>query len=123
MPFCLQVYDALNAMGSTAWSINSVLLGRVEHAYRVLKGGFCGLPLHETLDVAPVPPPLPKSFRTDTQNGQLTAHVSCHLVQESEVLCKLCLDAKKKNSEESMANVTRPGWLSVLSLCETCNMG
>ena len=76
MPWCVQVYDALNAMGKTAWSINPILLQQVEHAYRVLKGGFCGLPLHETLDVAPIPPPLAKCFRTEAHNGQLTAYVS-----------------------------------------------
>ena len=73
---CAQVYDALNAMGQTGWSINSTILDRLEYAYKELKGGFCGLPLHGSLDVFPVPPPLPKLFRTEAVKGQLTASVS-----------------------------------------------
>lgn len=72
----MQVYDALNAMGKTAWSINRTILERVEHAYRELKGGFVGLPLHGSLDIHTVPPPLPNVFRTSVRKGQLTASVS-----------------------------------------------
>lgn len=73
---CAQVYDALNAMGQTGWSINTTILDRLQHAYTELKGGFCGLPLHGSLDIVPVPPPLPKLFRTEVVKGQLTASVS-----------------------------------------------
>lgn len=78
MVWTLQVYDALNAMGSTAWSINATILENVEYAYKELQGGFVGLPLHGSMDVHPVPPPLSKLFRTEAEKGQLKAYVSLH---------------------------------------------
>ena len=73
---CLQVYKALNSMGETAWGINPRILEQVQHAYKDLKGGFCGLPLHESVEDAPLPPPPSRVFRIDAYRGQLSARVS-----------------------------------------------
>lgn len=70
------MYEALNAMGETAWGINPSILEQVQVAYKELKGGFCGLPLHDSVDSAPLPTPPSKVFRTEVSNGQLTAQVS-----------------------------------------------
>ena len=73
---CPQVYEALNSMGETAWGINPRLLEQVQHAYKDLKGGFCGLPLHESVEDAPLPTQPSQLFRTDVYRGQLSARVS-----------------------------------------------
>ena len=64
-------------MGETAWGINPRILEQVQHAYQKLKGGFCGLPLHESVEDAPLPTPPSRVFRTDVYRGQLSARVSC----------------------------------------------
>ena len=63
-------------MGETAWGINPRILEQVQHAYKDLKGGFCGLPLHESVEDAPLPPPPSRVFRIDAYRGQLSARVS-----------------------------------------------
>lgn len=65
-------------MGETAWGINARILEQVQYAYTELKGGFCGLPLHESVQDAPMPTPPSRVFRTDVYKGRLTARVSCH---------------------------------------------
>ena len=72
-----QVYEALNAMGETAWSINPVILKRIQTAYIDLKGGFCGLPLHDSVPTVPLPPKPTSVFRSEgAKNGQLVVGVS-----------------------------------------------
>ena len=75
-------------MGETAWGINPLILERVQTAYRDLKGGFCGLPLHDSMAAAVLPPMPSQVFRTEVRKGQLTVGVSppslfcpalCHL--------------------------------------------
>ncbi len=63
-------------MGETAWGINPIILERIQTAYRDMKGGFCGLPLHDTVTPAPLPPMPSQVFRSEVKNGQLTASVS-----------------------------------------------
>ena len=63
-------------MGETAWGINPRVLEQVQHAYKGLKGGFCGLPLHESVEDAPLPTQPSRVFRTEVSRGQLTARVS-----------------------------------------------
>ena len=63
-------------MGETAWGINPIVLERIQTAYRNMKGGFCGLPLHDSVNSAPLPPMPCQVFRSDVKNGQLTASVS-----------------------------------------------
>ena len=72
-----QVYEALNAMGETAWSINPIILKHIQTAYNELKGGFCGLPLHDSVPTAPLPPKPTQVFRSEgSKNGQLVVGVS-----------------------------------------------
>ncbi len=63
-------------MGETAWGINPIILERIQTAYRDMKGGFCGLPLHDTVTPAPLPPMPCQVFRSEVKNGQLSASVS-----------------------------------------------
>lgn len=70
-----QIYEALNAMGETAWGINPIILERIQTAYRGMKGGFCGLPFHDSVASAPLPPMPSQVFRSEVKNGQLTANV------------------------------------------------
>ena len=62
-------------MGETAWGINPQVLEQVQIAYKEMKGGFCGLPLHESVDSAPLPTPPSQVFRTQVYKGQLSARV------------------------------------------------
>ena len=64
-------------MGETAWGINPRILEQVQHAYQNLKGGFCGLPLHESVEDAPLPTQPSRVFRSEVYRGQLSARVSC----------------------------------------------
>lgn len=88
---CEQVYEALNSMGETAWGINPKVLEQVQHAYQDLKGGFCGLPLHESVEDAPLPTQPPQRFRTDVYKGQLTARVSCPTIVCADVHDHPCI--------------------------------
>ena len=63
-------------MGETAWGINPIILERIQTAYRGMKGGFCGLPFHDSVASAPLPPMPSQVFRSEVKNGQLTANVS-----------------------------------------------
>ena len=73
----LQVYEALNALGETAWSINEDVLEAVEHAYQVEGGGMAGLPLHTSKgEPAVVPERPPLRYRTEAKHGRMIAAVS-----------------------------------------------
>ncbi|KAL3133849.1 hypothetical protein ABBQ32_008318 [Trebouxia sp. C0010 RCD-2024] len=94
-----QVYEALNSMGETAWGINGRILEQVQHAYQKLKGGFCGLPLHESVEDAPFPTPPSKVFRTDVYKGRLTARVMDRSKREVAAFRSEVNRAKKKRRE------------------------
>lgn len=73
----LQVYEALNALGETAWSINDDVLEAVEYAYQVEGGGMAGLPLHSSKgEPALVPERPPLRYRTEAKHGRMIAAVS-----------------------------------------------
>ena len=62
-------------MGETAWGINSQVLEQVQIAYKDMKGGFCGLPLNDSVDSCPLPAAPSQVFRTEVHKGQLFAKV------------------------------------------------
>jgi len=80
-------------MGETAWGINPIVLERIQTAYRDMKGGFCGLPLHDSVKSAPLPPMPSQVFRSEVKNGQLTASVSLYTCASSPTLQALLFAA------------------------------
>ena len=80
-------------MGETAWGINPIILERIQTAYRDMKGGFCGLPLHDTVTPAPLPPMPCQVFRSEVKNGQLSASVSLCICASSLTLQALLFAA------------------------------
>jgi len=80
-------------MGETAWGINPIVLERIQTAYRDMKGGFCGLPLHDSVKPAPLPPMPSQVFRSEVKNGQLTASVSLYTCASSPILQALLFAA------------------------------
>jgi DNA-directed RNA polymerase len=67
--FALQIYDALNALGSVAWQINKDVLRVVEEVWE--SGGGVG-DIPPRADV-PDPEPLKPRFRLVAENAQLLA--------------------------------------------------
>ena len=72
----MQVYQALNALGSVPWQINRDILDIVEELYEDETGyKHLKIPAKQALDI-PLPEPPAHTFRTDrTKNGGLIARV------------------------------------------------